>query len=460
MTIGSGVVWREVKQLSVLAAPLVVAQLAQSSMVFVDTLMVGRLGPVPLAGMALGSAVFMFILIVCMGVLFAVGPLVAQAYGADDRHAVGRFTRQGLWLAAGLSALAVAIFWNAGPLLQAMGQDVDATALAAAYLRAVSWGFLPALGLVVLRCLLEGLTRPKPVMFIALLGVALNIALDYLLIFGHGGFPRLGLVGAGYATSIVYTSMFGAACLYISLSLRSWRIFSGLRRPDLSAIREIFSIGWPIGVTLGFESGLFTATALLMGLFGQVQLAAHQIAIQSASITFMIAVGVSIAIAVRVAQAVGRKDPRAARRTGLVGIGVTMAYMSCTALAFWLLPRPIVGLYVDLASPENARVIAHAIAFLGIAAMFQLFDGLQVSALGALRGLKDTRVPMLLSLVAYWLVGMGTGTLLAFGLNTEGMGLWFGLVTGLATAGILLFVRFNRTIRGRQLAAQRSGGLE
>jgi MATE family multidrug resistance protein len=444
----------EIRYLAVLAAPLVLAQMAQMSMGFVDTLMVGRLGQAELAGIALGSTVFFFVLTVFMGVVLAVGPMVAQAQGADDRAAVGRAVRQGLWLSLGLSVLAVALFWQASPLLAALGQERDTVARAAAYLKAMAWGFPAAIGFTVLRSFLEGIARPKAIMVIAFFGVGLNILANHALMFGRWGFPELGLVGTGYASAIVYWTMFALGVFYIQLRLSSWRLFATLRRPDPATMREIVAIGLPIGLTLGFETGLFSATALLMGLLGQVPLAAHQIAIQTAAFTFMIPLGMSIAISVRVGQAAGRRDLAAVRRSAAVGIALSLAVMVATALAFWLAPRPIVGLYLDLNDPANLEVAALAVTFLGFAAMFQLFDGLQVSALGALRGLKDTRWPMVITLFAYWFVGLGSGVVLAFGLELGGRGLWLGLVLGLAAAGVLLLarLRWRTTSRGHLLA--------
>lgn len=448
----------EMRRLLSLAAPLVLAQLAQMSMGFVDTLMVGRLGNEALAGIALGSTLYFFVFIVFVGVLFAVVPLVSQAHGAGDAAAVGRATRQGLWLGAGLSLPAVILFWNAAPLLSALGQEPQTVALASSYLWAIAWGFLPGLCLGALRGMLEGLSKPTPIMIISLFAVGVNVLANSALMFGRWGFPELGLVGTGYASAFVYWLMFGAAALYVRLTLSHYRIFAGLRTPDGATLRELFALGWPIGLTLGFETGLFSVTALLMGLLGSEQLAAHQIALQTASITFMVPVGLATAVSVRVGQAVGRGDVSGARLAGSLGIGLSGAFMVGTALLFWAFPHTIVGLYIDLNNPANAAVVRLAVTYLGMAAMFQVFDGVQVSASGALRGLKDTRVPMLLSLVSYWLVGLGTGVWLTFGLGWGGRGLWLGLVAGLGAAAALLLGRFYRSVGRDERVAARARG--
>ncbi len=442
----------ETRNLSLLAAPLILAQLAQTSMGFVDTVMVGRLGNEALAGIALGNTLFFLVLLLGMGIVLAVGPMVSQAHGAGDDAAVGRAVRQGLWLATGISVLAMFIFWNLKPLLLLMGQDPATVELAMSYLRAISWGFLPSMWLTALRSMLESLSQPRPILLITIIGVGLNIFANNVLMFGKLGFPALGLVGTGYASTIVYWVMFLLSVLYVQRFLGSYQVFSRLRTPDVKTLRELFSIGWPIGLTLGFEVGLFSATALLMGLLGAVQLAAHQIALQSASVTFMVPLGLATATSVRVGQALGRRDKQAARLSGYVGIGLSAVFMSMTALAFILLPKAIISLYVDVADPSNRRVLELAVVYLAIAGLFQIFDGLQVSASGALRGFKDTRMPMIISFIAYWGVGLSSGIYLTFSLGWGGRGLWLGLVLGLSTAAALLVWRFVRMASRKRLA--------
>lgn len=438
---------RELTDLMRVAGPLVLAQLAQMSMSFVDTLMAGRLGQDALAGIALGSVVYMLVTIVMSGVLFSVAPLVSQAHGADDPVAAGRYARQGIWLAALLAVPGFVLFRNASPLLLALGQDPETVELASGYLGAVAFGLLPSLVLVALRGFLEGLSHTRPIMTILLVGIGLNVLANDTLMFGRYGLPPLGLVGTGVATTLVYGLMAILAAVHVARRYPDHRVLRGLRRPDPRVLRELFRVGWPIGLTLGFETSLFSFTALLMGLFGQAALAGHQIAVQASSVTFMIPVGLSIATGVRVGQAVGRDDAEAVRRAGLTGIGAAMSVMFLSAVLFRFAPGLVVGAFLDLDDPANARAVDHAVAFLGIAALFQVVDGIQVSASGALRGLRDTRAPMVISLVAYWLVGMSAATLLAFPLGLEGRGLWMGLVLGLGTAAALLLRRFLRLSR-------------
>lgn len=437
----------EIRTMLALALPLVLAQLAQNGMSFVDTLMVGRLGPSSLAGLALGATTFTTIYIIFMAILLAVSPMVAQAVGARREGEPARVTGQALWLALALSVPGIAIFYNIAPLLTAIGLPDGSVALASGYLRAVSFGLPFGLGFVALRGFLEGRGHARPIMFMSFLGVGMNVFLNHALIFGHYGLPELGMVGTGYATATVYFAMFVAAALWLRFRYRTEPIFASMRRLELGVIREIARIGWPIGVTLGLEVGLFSVTSFLMGGFGDAVLAGHQIAMQSSSMTFMIPLGIATATAVLVGQAAGRGDPDGVRRAGALGIALAVCFMTLTGVLFWLAPRFVTGLYIDLGNPINTELIGYAVSFLTVAAMFQVVDGIQVAAQGALRGLKDTRRPMLLTLISYWLVGLTLGLALTYGLGLGPRGLWFGMVAGLGVSALLLTMRFARLSR-------------
>jgi len=432
---------REAPPLLRIALPLALAQMAQNGMSLVDTLMVGRLGPASLAGIALGSMLFFFLTLLAGAVLFAVGPLVAQAVGAHAPARAADVARHGVVLAALMTPVVMALLWWAGPLLSLLGQDPGTAALATGYLRAVVWGVPAFMLYVALRAFLEGAGHTRPIMLISFAGIGANVVANNALMFGRWGFPALGLVGTGYATAIVYTLM---ALLLAAHVVRRDPHHPVLRwaRVRFEQVVEIARLGWPIALTVGFESGLFAVTAVLMGLVGQTALAGHQVAIQTVAFTFMIPLGLGVATTARVGHAVGRGDPAGVRAAGGVGIALALAVMCVTATIYWLAPGFVIGLYVDVADPANAGVVAFATTFLRIGALFQLVDGLQVAAIGALRGLKDTRVPMLITLVSYWVVGLGSGVLLAFGLGLEGPGLWYGLVAGLAVAAVWLYTRF------------------
>lgn len=436
----------ELRPLFKLALPLILAQLAQNSLTFIDTVMVGRLGNEALAGIALGGTFFHLTQLMLSGILLAVGPMVSQAYGASDKKTMAKTLSHGLGLAILISLPAFVLFSQAEAILLAMGQNPQIVSLSSAYLKAIAWGFLPVLWFTATRGLFEGQSHTRPIMLLSFLAVGLNILANNALMFGRWGFPKLGLVGTGYASAFVYTMMFLVLIAHALWHYHDHRLFAHFK-PDWAIAKELIRIGLPIGFILGFEVGMFSAVSFLMGLIGQEVLAAHQIALQTASITFMVPLGLSIATSVRVGQAVGRGDTQAARTSGLTGIMLCACFMSLTALSFSLFPKHIVGIYLDISNPNNANVVFLAIGFLKIAGMFQIFDGLQVSASGALRGLKDTRIPMIITLIAYWFIGIGSSLLLAFIFQLGGRGLWLGLVFGLAVAGFLLSRRFNQLTR-------------
>jgi multidrug resistance protein, MATE family len=444
----------EIRQTLLLAGPVIGSQLAQVSMGFVDTVMVGRLGAEALAGVALGHTILFFVLLICMGMAFAVGPMVSQAFGAGDEAAIGRSVRQGLWLGVLLSMPAIAVIALTPSFLLAIGQSPEIVTLTRSYLYAAMWGIPGFIFFSALRSFVEGLSRPRPILVITLVGVAFNISGNYVLMFGKLGFPALGLVGTGIATSIVMWVMCLLLALYVHRSryFTRHRVFRPVRRPDPAVLGELVRIGWPIGVTFGIESALFTVTALMIGYLGAVPLAAHQVALQCAAFTFMVPLGIGIAGSVRVGQAAGRGDFHAVRRSGFVAISLSAVFMIMAAVAFWTIPSTIISLYLDLDDPSNASVVQMATRLLAIAAVFQVFDGVQVSAGGALRGLKDTRVPMFIGAISYWGVGLTSGYFFGFVLGGGAQGLWWGLVGGLATAAVLLTLRFARSAgrRGRR----------
>lgn len=436
----------EIKATLLLAGPIVVTQLAHISLGFVDTVMVGRLGPAALAGVALGNTIFFNALIFCMGILMAVGPMVSQAFGSGNSDAIGRSVRQGLWLAVGLAIVAFAFIYNGDVFLRLLGQSEENVVRAGSYLKAIGWGIFPFLGLITLRSFVEAVSKPKIVTVIALFGVGLNVVLNYVLMYGKFGFPAMGLVGTGWASTGVYAFNFIILLIWVvrQKAFSEYKIFSRLGRPDPHYFKELFRIGWPIGTSMGVETSLFMFTVVMMGWIGTSQLAAHQVAMQCAAFTFMVPLGVGMASSVRVGQSMGSRDFVGASIAGFTGIGLSVSFMCVTALLFWLMPRTIVSLYLDLNEPQNQVVISMAVKLLAVAAVFQVVDGIQVAAMGALRGMKDTRAPMKIAVVSYWGVGLLVGYFLAFQLDWQEVGLWWGLVTGLAAAAVLLTRRFYK----------------
>ncbi len=442
---------KELRTLLVLAAPLVLGQLFQSGVGFTDTVTVGSLGSLELASVALGTAVYFFLFIFCSGVLYSVAPSVSQSHGAGDTPGVLLAARQGIWLALFMAVPVTVLLQFTEPFLLRMGQDPAVAALAAGYLSTVAWGFTPMILTIALRGYLEGTGDTRPLMVILFLGLVVKIALNSVLLEGWGPFPALGVRGAALSSAFVYVVEFAAAALYVTMKQQRLRILQELGRPHPGMLRELVRVGIPIGFTLGFESGLFTVAAFVIGTFGGDQLAAHQVAMATSSMAFNIPLAIGMATGVRVGHNIGRLDRDAARLSAGTGVIVGLLIMMVTATVLWLFPEPIIGLYLDRSDPANAAVISMAVKFLGFAAMFQIADGVQVVASGALRGYKDTAVPMFVSLLSYWIIGMGGGLLLAFPYSMGAAGIWLGLVVGLFVAALLLSWRLRwRTAQALQ----------
>src|SRR5690606_21749576 len=362
----------ELRSLLAVAASLVLAQVAQNGMSFIDTVMVGRLGGGPLAGLALGAVAFNFVYLLTMALVMAVSPVVAQAVGAGRPEEAAKALRHDLVLALAPSVPVGVLVANLPAVLLLLGQDPAVVASARDYLPALAFGLPGALAFVALRGFLEGHGQTRPIMLIAGAGVLLNAGMNEVLIFGRLGVPALGLLGAGIATSITYTLMGAAAALVVSRGYRRLRVFRGWRL-EWRVMRELLALSWPMSLSLGFEAGLFSATALVMGTFGGGPLAGHQIAMQTASLSFMVPLGVGIATGVRVGQAAGRGDRDGVRLAGWTGVAVAASFMCLTAALYLLAPRLVTSVYLDVNDPANAVVVGWAVTFLSLAGAFQLF---------------------------------------------------------------------------------------
>lgn len=435
----------EVKDCLLLAVPLAGVQLATAATTFIDTVMMGLLGSRILAAGGLGAAIFSALLIVGTSVVSAVSPLVAEAHGAGRIEIVGRVARQGLWLSLALALPVTVLIWNGGHILRLFGQEEQNVLVAETYLQAIAWGYLPGLAFAVLKNFVSALSQPRPVIAIVVIGTIFNAAANYVLMFGRLGLPTLGLAGIGWASTLSLWGMFIALTVYIVSrpAFSTYGVFRALHQFDSRVFWELLQIGWSIGMLAAFETGLFTVTTFLVGQMGTVTLAAHQIALQTASITFMVPLGISFATTVRVGQLNGRGEPSRAQLAGYVGIGLGSLFMGIMAILFWTMPRLIISLYLNVQNPENERVVTVAESLLNVAAMFQMVDGIQVIAAGALRGLKDTRIPMLVGIFAYWGVGLTSGYLLGLRFGFGGVGLWWGLAFGLLSAAAVLTWRFH-----------------
>jgi len=429
-----------------LGLPLIGSMIAQALIGLTDTIMVGWYGVAELAAVALGSSYFHTILILGMGFGLAVMPMVAAADANGDATQVRRVTRMGLWIGILFSAVIMPVFWFSAPILLALGQTDQIAADAQAYLRIAGWGILPAVLITVLRSHLSALEHARVVLYATLAGAGLNAGLNWVLIFGNIGAPELGLRGAAFASLGTHGLIYLLLALYAARQreLQSYTLFARFWRPDWEAFGQVFRLGWPIALTLLAESGLFMATMLMMGWLTTADLASHGIAIQIASMTFMVHIGLSQAATVRAGQAWGRSDVANLRLAGQAALIWSAAMVALTVIAFLALPELLVGLFLDPDDPARPQIIAIGTGLLAVAALFQLADAAQVMALGLLRGTQDTRVPMIYAVIAYWLVGIPCAYLFGFPLGLGGPGIWLGLVVGLALAGTAMMLRFWR----------------
>ncbi|HTQ34598.1 MAG TPA: MATE family efflux transporter [Stellaceae bacterium] len=438
----------EIRATLALAVPLAAANLSQMAMSVIDTIMVGKLGAVPLAAVALGGGFYFTTVVICLGVLTAVAPLAAYAIGAGDRAAAGRIARSGLILAVLLSSPIIGAMTEAHRLLDVIGYNAALSDEVGRFLHAVCWGAPGFLGFAVLRSLLAALKRTRGVMIVLTLCVPANAALNWVFIYGHLGMPPLGLTGAAIASATVQWLMMAGL---VGVVWRLQRVggaprLRGERREIVADFRRILRLGAPIGGLQALEIGVFVTAAAVVGLFGADALAAHQIAINYASITFMVPMGIGQAATVRVAAERGAGMVPAARRAAFVALVLGTGFMAVSAVIIWAVPHAIVAAYVSIGEPQNQALVALALRFLFFAGLFQVVDGMQVVAVGALRGYEDTVVPMLFAGIGYWGIGFIGGWALTFPFGLGPIGMWWGFVIGLAAVATLLTLRlFHRT---------------
>jgi MATE family multidrug resistance protein len=442
----------EARELLKLAWPLILTQLAQMAIMTTDVVMLGRLGKTALAAAALGNTVFFFTWLIGCGPVAAVSPMIAHILGGHphDRAGVRASVRMGFWSVLILSAPLVGFLLISRQTLLFLGQTPELARDASLFVTALCWGLPFSLGYQVLRNFSTALSKPNASMWVMGLAIFFNAAGDYGLIFGHFGFPKLGLMGAGLSSACSYTFSFVAMVIVVRLtpSLRKYRIFRRFHRPHLEKLWEVFRLGMPIGMTMIFEAMLFNSATLIMGTFGTVAIAAHMIAINVPSITFMVPLGIGMAATVRVGLAAGARDGEAVRRAGWSAIAIAAAFMTMTGVLLWLFPDRIAALYFA-DTKANADVIALAVVFLHVAAVFQIVDGIQVTGALSLRGLKDARAPMWIAGASYWLAGFPTCLLFAFAFHMKGLGIWIGLAFGLVVAAATMCWRFWYLSRSR-----------
>jgi multidrug resistance protein, MATE family len=434
----------EIRAMMHLAAPLVLAEIGWMSMGVVDTMAVGRVSADAVGAVSIGTIVFYNIGIFGGGLLLGLDTLVAQAFGAGDREKCRTWAIQGFWLALFLVLPVMLVVEAVIPLLRTVGIDRGVLTDVEPYMRALNWSAAPLLIFFALRRYLQSMNIVRPIMITLLTANLVNLLGNWIFVFGNLGAPKLGAVGAGWATC------FSRGYMMAMLAWVAWRedrfLFKASWKPDLRKIRALIGLGFPVAAQMGFELAVFSTVTVLIGRLSATALAGHQIALQTVSMTYMLPLGISSAAAVRVGQAIGRGDPHAAARAGWTALAMGASVMACAALTLLFAPRLIAKCF----TPES-EIIAAGVGLLRVAAFFQLFDGLQVVATGALRGAGDTRTPMICHFTGYWVIGLPLGVLLAFHFSLGAVGLWAGLSVGLILIGIVLVGFWKRTVTKLEL---------
>ncbi len=438
----------EASRLIALSGPIVMTNVGSIAIQTTDVVMIGWLGPTELAASALAVNVRFVLFLFSVGLITAIAPMIAQVRGERPYAVrdVRRSVRQGFWVALLVGLPICGLLWRIDLVLGALRQSPDLIELALPYARAAMFGILPALGFMVLRNFIAALERPRSAMIISFIGILFNALANYVLIFGAFGFSGLGLVGAGIATAFTELFLFLSLLTIVLMNrrFRRYHLFGRFWRPDWERFFEVWRVGLPIGIAIVMEVGLFAGAGFLMGWIGTKELAAYQIALQCGGITFMVPLGFSQAATVRVGLAAGRRDVAGIYRAGMTALGLGMLFMAMMVVVMLSFPETIVGLFLDGDAPSSAEVVALGATFLMLIALFQIFDAAQVIGTGNLRGLKDTRIPMIYAFIAYWLVGLSASAGLAFGAGLGGLGIMIGLIIALAVAACLMVGRFLR----------------
>ncbi|MBE1528914.1 MATE family multidrug resistance protein [Sphingopyxis sp. OAS728] len=434
-----------------LAVPLAAANLLQMLVHAIDVIFVARLGDAALAASSLGVAIFGLLLWTGTGLIGASAPLIAAELGRR-KHAVRevrRTVRMALWLSALISLVFMGICAAGGPIMIATGQPAETSARAASFLLILMWGLFPMIAAAVLRIFVSALGRPTIATAITFGALFVNALGNWMLVFGNLGMPALGLHGSAISSVTTSALMLLAYVVVIQTDrrLRRYHLFGNLWRPEWARFFDMLRIGTPISLTILAEAGLFTGAAFLMGRIGEAELAGHTIALQVAALTFQIPFGVAQTATIRVGLAYGARDRRAIGHAGFASLALGIGFMAFMALLIWLFPSLVLSIYVDVDAARNAAMVGFALQFLVVAAAFQLFDGAQAVAAGVLRGLQDTRTPMIIAICGYWLAGYGTAIYLGFWTPLAGVGVWIGLAVGLVVVAALLILRWRMRAR-------------
>ena len=433
---------QHMRAIAVLGLPLILSHVAQFSISLTDALMLGWYDVTALAAQVLAGMVFFVLFLFGSGFAWAVMPMVAEAEAAGQSQQVRRVTRMAMWLSILFGTLSMPLMIWSEPLLLALGQTEEIAREASRYLRVAGWGIFPALLVMVLKSYLAALERTQVVLWVTIGAVLVNAMVNYALIFGNWGAPEMGITGAAWASVSVHFVSLLLLAIYAGIATREHALFIRFWRPDWEAFGQVFRLGWPIGITTLAEVGLFAAASIMMGWLGTVQLAAHGIALQIASLVFMVHLGLCNVATVRAGRALGVQDWAGLRLGAKVVVVVSLAVAGLTVALFLAVPEFLIGLFLSPDEPDRAGVIAVGVVLLAAAALFQLADAAQVMALGLLRGVQDTRVPMIIATLSYWAVGMPVAYVMGFVFDWGGVGVWLGLAVGLAGAGGFMMWRF------------------
>jgi multidrug resistance protein, MATE family len=435
---------RELRATLALAWPLIVANVTQQAIQATDVLLLGRLGAIELAAATLALNLTFTFNLLLFGLLLASSPMMATALGRRSNaiRDVRRTFRAGMWLLALSMPPYWLLLWHAEPVMLALGQAPELAEAGQAYLRAYMWCTAPWLLFQLLRNFVAALERPRVVLWLSVAAIAVNALLSWALIFGRLGMPTLGIVGAGLGSTLTWLIALAALILVIERDrrFRRFHLFGRFWRLDMERTVEMARLGWPIGITMALEMGVFALAAFFMGWISAPAVAAHAVALQIAALTFMVPLGLGQAATVRVGRALGKGDLAGIGRAGWTSWVLGVGFMAAMALLIWIFPGELVSLFFGPAVGSETRSLA--VAFLTIAAAFQIFDGAQVIGAGMLRGLHDTRWPLMFALIGYWVFGLGIGVWLAFGRDWQGVGIWVGLATGLASVAGLILARW------------------
>jgi MATE family multidrug resistance protein len=451
----------EIRNTLQLAVPLGGIQLAEASIGFINTVMMGLLGVQSLAAGALGAITFYTLTLICMGVAEGASPLAAEAFGANNLERIPRLLAQGMWLVVMVSLPMMLLTWNLDSILMLLGQEKNIVALSSTYLRAIVWGFPAATGFFIMKEIATALNRPQLISAIALISIPLNITANYLLIFGKLGLPALGLAGIGWASVCVFWVNFLAAAAILGFHpwFREYKVFSSLEF-DRALFAELWRNGWPIGLQYASSLLVFTLIALISGYMGTTLLAANEIVVQILETSLIVPIAISYAAITRVGQMFGMNDLNGAKRAGFASITIGLGAITLVAVALWLFPQQIVSIYLDSNEIDHITAIKSAISLLRVGTFFLMAYGINVIAMGILMGIQDTRLPLLINIGFEWGIGIISGYLLCFHLNMGSIGLWLGLTLGVTLATVFLIYSFYRSISEMIQSSEDEQGLK